>query len=93
MRAFVLAAGLWMLALPLWADARSTVLVDVLRGPDRQRERHERHEAVQPDPEQHGERPQRVEVVPPFFPGKIGRLCLQRLLHGRDEFHLVPTEH
>jgi hypothetical protein len=31
MRAFVLAAGLWMLALPLWADARSTVLVDVLR--------------------------------------------------------------
>ena len=31
MRAFVLAASLWMLALPLWADARSTVLVDVLR--------------------------------------------------------------
>ncbi|PTA99108.1 MULTISPECIES: hypothetical protein [unclassified Sulfitobacter] len=31
MRALVLAAGLWMLALPLWADARSTVLVDVLR--------------------------------------------------------------
>jgi hypothetical protein len=42
------------------------VLVDILRRPDRQRERHERHETMQPDPQQHGERPQGVQIVVPF---------------------------
>lgn len=31
MRTFIIAVGLWLLALPVWADARTTVLVDVLR--------------------------------------------------------------
>ena len=43
------------------------VLVDILRRPDRQRERHERHEAVQPDPQQHGKRPQGVQIVVSFL--------------------------
>ena len=42
------------------------VLVDILRRPDRQRERHERHETVQPNPKQHGKRPQGVQIVVSF---------------------------
>ncbi len=50
----------------------AVVLVDVLRGPDRQRERHERHEAVQPNPQQHRKSPQGVQIVIPLF-GLEGR--------------------
>ena len=35
----------------------AVVLVYILRGPDRQRERHERHKAVKHDSKQHRKRP------------------------------------
>ena len=43
------------------------VLVDILRRPDRQRERHKRHESMQPNPKQHGKRPQGVQIVVSFL--------------------------
>ena len=58
----------------------AVVLVYILRGPDRQRERHERHEAVQPNPKQHGKRPQGVQIVVSFAGRGVGEAILHSVV-------------
>lgn len=54
------------------------MLVDILCGPDRQRQRYERHETVQPNPKQHGKRPQGIQIVVSF----AGRVVGEAILHS-----------
>ena len=56
----------------------AVVLVDILCGPDWQRDWHKRHEAVQRNTKQHGKRPQGVQIVVSF----TGRVVGEAILHS-----------